>query len=73
MSQDKPFVNATENRFGGLESLVGPQGGANSMSQVEGVSDMVPACQLGEGRVQKKRMFSASTSAWEEAAPQLLP
>ena len=52
------------------------QGGANSVSQVDGVSEMVPGCQLyGSvgGGIRKGTMASASTSVWEKAVPQLLP
>ena len=47
------------------------QGGANSVSQVVGVSDMVPTCgfcdSLGGG-LRQGTMASASTSFWEKAA-----
>ena len=49
---------------------------ANSVSQVDGVSEMVPGCQLyGSvgGGIRKGTMASASTSVWEIAVPQLLP
>ena len=43
--------------------------GANSVSQVDEVSDMVLACQLCRGGLVK--VASASTSVWEKAVPQL--
>ena len=52
------------------------QGEANSVSQDDGVSDMMLACQLcGSlgGGLRKGIMASASTSVWEKAACQLLP
>ena len=52
------------------------QDGANSISQVDGVSDMVPTCQLCcsvVGRFRKQTMASAHLSFWEKAVPQLSP
>ena len=52
------------------------QGGANNVSQVDGVSDMMPACQLcgsWRGGLIKGTVASASTSVWKKAAPQLSP
>ena len=52
------------------------QGGANSVSQVDEVSDMAPAswlCGLMWGKLRKRKMASAITSAWEKAVPQLSP
>lgn len=46
------------------------QNGVNGVSQIDGNSVMVPACQcrLGEGRLKKGTMASTSTSIWEKAA-----
>ena len=52
------------------------QGGAKSVSQVDGVSDMVHACQFCdpvEGGFRKGSVASGSISVWEKAAPQLSP
>ena len=50
------------------------QGGENSVSQVDGVSDMAPTCQLWAvgGVLRKGVMAPANTSVWDKAAPQLL-
>ena len=48
-------------------------GGASSVSQVDRVSDMVPACQLCGRGLRKGTVVSASPSVWEKAAPQLSP
>ena len=48
------------------------QGGANDVSQVDGVSDMAPACQLCgsvAGRFSKGTMASTHLSVWEKAVP----
>ena len=47
------------------------EGGANSVSQVDGVSDMAPACSLYKGKAQKRNSGLCHTSDWEKAAPQL--
>ena len=52
------------------------QGEANSVSQVDGVSDVVPACRLCgsvEGQFRKGTMASAHLSFWEKAVCQLSP
>ena len=63
-------------KLGGAE----PQGflmvGANSVSWVDGVSDMAPACQLYgsvEGWLRKGTMASAHLSVREKTVPQFLP
>ena len=51
------------------------QGEANSVSQVDGVSDMAPASQLCgsvEGGLRKQTMASARLSVWEKTVSQLL-
>ena len=70
-----------ETAWVGLESVWGRasenhQGGANSVGQVDGVSEMVPACQFcgSVGRaLRKETMASATTSVWEKADAQLSP
>ena len=37
-------------KLGGAESLGDLQGGSNSAGQVDGISDMAPACQLCRGK-----------------------
>ena len=52
------------------------QSGANSVSQVDGVSDMVPACGLcGSvgGGFRKGTMATTPLSIWEKVVLQLLP
>ena len=53
-------------------SLRDLQGRANSVSQVDGVSDMAPACRLcgfmGRG-LRKGIVASACLSVWEKAVP----
>ena len=52
------------------------QGETNSVSQVDGVSDRAPTCQIcgSVGRGPRKgTMASACLSVWEGAVPQLLP
>ena len=53
------------------------QSGANSVSQVDVVSAMAPACGLCAfvlGGLRKETMASASTSVWEKSTPtQLSP
>ena len=56
MRQDQPFIQKSSlggpvNSVG--QSLRGLQRRANSISQVDGISDMVPACQLCAGRTEK--------------------
>ena len=51
-------------------------GRANSVSQADKVSEMVPTCQLcGSvgGGLRKRTMASAHLSVWEKAVPQFLP
>ena len=50
-------------------SLKGSLGWANSVSEVNRVSDIAPACRLcvSQGRVQKRNSGSALLSAWEKA------
>ena len=51
-------------------------GGANSVSQVVGVSDVAPTCQFcgsARGQFRIGTVASACLSAWEKAAHQLLP
>ena len=54
MRQDRPFVwKSTGNSLGRLLGGVGlreSQGGVNNVSQVDGHSDMAPACLFSEGR-----------------------
>ena len=66
------YGKASGNSLGGPKSWVGRalgnhQGEANSVSQVAGVSDMVPSCWLCgflEGGLRKGTVASASTSIW---------
>ena len=66
------------------KSLVGPQTGwsrvlgshhgrSNSVSQVDGDSDMVPTCQLCVGGLRKGTVTSTSISVWAKAAPPTPP
>ena len=57
-------------------SLRGSQGREIVLSQVDGVSDMAPACWLCDsvgGGFRKETMASACLSVWEKAVPQLSP
>ena len=51
------------------------QGGANSVSQVDGVSDKVSSALCGSvrGGLRRGAMASASSSVWEKAVPLLSP
>ena len=52
------------------------QGRANSVSQVERVSDMAPACHLCDsvgGGFRKGIMASAYLSVWEKVVPHVSP
>ena len=52
------------------------QGGANSVSQLDGDADVVPACLLyGSvwGGLRRGIVASARSSVWEKPAPQLSP
>ena len=82
MGQDNhSYGKATGNSLGGPESWGdrasgNHQGGANSVSQIDGVSDMVPAassvaCGAGGG-LRKATVASASPSVLEKAAPSSL-
>ena len=69
MSQDKPFK--WKSSLGGTiscvgQSLLGLQGGSNSVNQVDGVSDMAPTCQLYgsvQGGFRKEAMAFARLDA----------
>ena len=74
MSQDSPFVWKRHWKWFGLGLQVGwgrisgnHQGRVNSMSQVDVVSDMVPACQLFVGRALPALL------SWRKLLLQLLP
>ena len=71
------MVKPLERGLGGPESWVGQglrelPGRANSHSQVDGDSDIVPAYWLRGRSAQRGTMASASTSVWEKAAPPAL-
>ena len=64
--------------LGGVKSHGITREGANSVSQVDGVSNVVPACWLfvciGAGNLRKETTASANTSFWQRAAhPKLSP
>ena len=65
----KPLETAWVGLQAGRDGVSGNHlGGANSVSQVNGVSDMVPASgSVGKGLI-KGTMTSASTSVWEKDA-----
>ena len=76
MSQDRSFVWKSHWAWVGWQVEWGEvsghcQGGANSVNQGDGVSDMAPACSSLEGRPQKT-MASVSSSVWEKAEPPAL-
>ena len=77
MSQDQPFIRkVTVNSLGGpRRSLTGVSAdlhsGANSVSQVDGISDKGPFCQLLKGGLKKGTMASAHLSIWEKTVPKL--
>ena len=56
--------------WGGVSGSL--QGGANSDSQFDGVSDPAPTCWICVGRVWKRINASASISVWDNAAPAAL-
>ena len=45
------------------------QGGTNSVSQIDGISDMVPFVQLCAQRLLEGTIVPASTSVWEKTVP----
>ena len=60
-------------KLGGMKPLGVSRVG---LSQVDGISDMAPACWLCGfvgGEFRKVTMASALLSVWDEAVPQLLP
>ena len=59
-------------KFGWGSASGNHQAGANSVSQVNEVSDMAPTCWFFSGRLRKGTMAPASPSVWEKATPQLL-
>ena len=73
MNQDHTFIwKVTVNSLGGTESQGISRVGENSVSQVDGVSDMAPACQLCDsvgGGLRKGTMAIAHLFVWEKAVP----
>ena len=66
------MVNSLGGPIGGWDGVLGGfQGGINSISQIDGDSDMASACGLCEGRAHK-RDSGLCLSVWEKAVPHLL-